>query len=274
MTSLQEDDLTPATEQDDDRSIPVSVVVICNNEEDQIRACLESVGFADELLVIDSYSTDDTVEIAEEHADRVVQREWNGINEQRNFGLEEASHDWVFALDADERVSVTLQRELISLFSEESDPDHEGYHVPRVARYLGRWILHGGWYPDHKLRLFKKQGASYDPSHDPHDHPTVDGECGELNAPILHYTYDDLSDQLSTIDRFSDVYVEGHPGKGSSWWLPLLMLVRPPGKFLETWIWKCGFLDGMAGFIISINTAFYVFYRLAKCWEHEQLEES
>lgn len=271
MPSLTERALTPSRSTDR-RQIPLSVVVICKNEEDQIEDALRSARFAGELLVIDSYSTDQTVEIAEEVADRVIQREWNGINEQREYGLREAEHQWVFCLDADERISRSLREEICTLFEEESEPEVRGVYVPRVTYYLGRWILHGSWYPDHKLRLFETSHAEFDRTKDPHDHPVVDGECSYMDAPILHYTYDDLSDQLSTIDRFSDVYAEKHSDM-SSWWYPLLMIVRPPWKFFETWIWKRGFLDGMAGFIISVNTSFYVFYRLAKCWERRNTGE-
>ncbi|MDQ7779931.1 MAG: glycosyltransferase family 2 protein [Planctomycetota bacterium] len=145
----------------------ISVCVITLNEERNLGACLESVRWADEIIVVDSFSTDRTVEIAWKHTDKVQQRRWSGINEQRNFALSLATGDWVLSIDADERVSPELRAEIEKTLSS-PPPGVCGFYVPRLARYLGRWIRHGGWYPDWKLRLFRRECARY-AGKDPHD---------------------------------------------------------------------------------------------------------
>jgi glycosyltransferase involved in cell wall biosynthesis len=242
---------------------PITACIITYNEERNIRDCLRSVEWADEVVVVDSYSKDRTVEIAREFTDKVVRREWNGINDQRRFAQDQAGHEWVFNLDADERASAELAREIASLDLESRDID--GYLVPRRAFYLGRWIKHGGWYPDYKLRLYRKaKGRFLD--NDPHDTVELDGRTAKLRGEIEHYTYRDISDQLAQIQKFSTTRAEQfmHSGRKFSY---LQLLFRPPWKFFNTYILRLGLLDGMAGFIISALSAYHVFVTWAKFWE-------
>jgi glycosyltransferase involved in cell wall biosynthesis len=242
----------------------ISAVIICYNEEENIERCLKSVVWADEIVVVDSFSTDRTVELCRKWTDRIYQREWPGHVQQKAYAVSLAKNEWVFALDADEVVTEALHEEILTRpFQDENEID--GYYVKRHSFYLGRWINHGGWYPDHKLRLFKK-GKVYLGGENPHDKYFVHGKTAKLGGEIEHYTYKNISHQLSTIDRYSEIVSDDLLKKDSSF--PLVkMLFKPPMNFLETYIYKLGFLDGIPGFIISILTSYYVFIRYAKLWE-------
>jgi len=247
----------------------VSVSVITLNEEGNIRACLESVSWADEVVVVDSGSTDRTVEIAREYTDRVVHHDWEGINAQRNYALTLASHEWVLCLDADERVAEDLREEIASGL--ETVPEGvDGFRVRRRTFYLGRWIEHGGWYPDRKRRLFRKSKTRFT-GEDPHDLPEVDGTVEDLEGHIDHYTYTGLSHHLRTIDSFSSVTARKWEADGKRF-RPVDMLVRPPWKFAECYLLKGGFLDGLPGFVIAAASSFYVFMKYAKLWEIQSVE--
>jgi glycosyltransferase involved in cell wall biosynthesis len=259
----------PATPASDDRGrarLPVSAFVVTFNESRNIDDCLSSVAWCDEIVVVDSDSTDDTVAKARRHTDRVVTRPWEGHVKQKGYAMSLARNDWVFLIDADERVSPALQEEIRSVLPA-APPDIAGYRVPRLTWYLGRWIRHGGWYPDLKLRLFRKSRGRV-AGEDPHEQVEVDGRTVDLRGDLVHYTYKNLSHQLKTIDFFSDIEAENFRKSGRRPGL-LRMLFHPVVKFVETYVVKAGFLDGMPGFIISVATAFYVFMKYAKRWEHE-----
>jgi glycosyltransferase involved in cell wall biosynthesis len=187
---------------------------------------------------------------------------------QKQFALEQATGDWVLCLDADERLAPDAQKEIMQELSQESS-SIDGYVFPRHSYYLGRWINHGGWYPDYKLRLIRK-GTGRWGGVDPHDKLMVDGPTRTLQTEILHYVYRNLSHQLKTVDSFSDIAAQQWQQQGKSFNLVSLVL-RPPLKFLECYLWKKGFLDGLPGFIIAVNSSFYVFMKYAKLWqEHDK----
>lgn len=243
--------------------LPVTACIITYNEERNIRDCLKSVEWADEILVVDSYSTDRTVEVAREFTDRVIQRKWNGINEQRQFAQDQAKHEWVFNLDADERASAELAKEIAAIdFSSEGI---NGYFMPRCAFYLGRWIRHGGWYPDYKLRLYRKACGKFI-DNDPHDTMKFTGATACLKGEIRHYTYRSVADQLAQIDKFSTVRAGQYFRSGRRFGY-LQMLFRPCWKFLNTYLLRLGFMDGLAGFVISSLSAYHVFVTWVKFWE-------
>ncbi len=246
--------------------LPLTACIITFNEEDRIEACLDSVSWCDRVIVVDSFSTDRTVERARGRGATVVQRIWNGINEQRQHTLTLVETDWVLALDADERVTPELRAEIESLLA--GTPAHGGYRIPRHTWYLGRWIRHGGWYPDLKLRLLHKDRGRYGGT-DPHDHFLLDGPPGRLNGEIQHYTYRGFANQLRQINSFSDTAAAEweRDGHRFAFWR---LLLRPPFKFLETYVWKRGFLDGLPGFIIAVSTAYYMFVKYVKLWERER----
>lgn len=238
----------------------VSAVVICGNEESNIADCLESVKWCDEIVVVDSESRDRTAEIARRYTDKVIVRPWPGYVAQKNFALEQATKDWVLSLDADERCTPELRSAIESALA---SPDGvAGFRVRRHVFYLGRWINHGGWYPDRKVRLVRRGQAKWT-GIDPHDKLEATGPVKDLDADLTHYTYRDFSHQLRTIDRFSDVVVAEWMKEGRRPSL-LKLLFHPPVKFLECWIWKLGFLDGWAGLVIAAASAFYVFSKHVK----------
>lgn len=240
----------------------VSAVVICGNEEDRIEECLKSVLWADEIVVVDSMSTDRTPEIARRYATRFFQRPWAGYVAQKNFALEQATGDWVFSLDADERCTPELRDRIREKLERAGVA---GFFVRRHVFYLGRWINHGGWYPDWKLRLARRDKARWE-GQDPHDRLVVDGDTDRIPADIVHLTYRNFADHLRTIQRFSDVAAEEWHKAGKRFSL-LRLLFHPPAKFLECYVWKLGFLDGLPGLIIAAASAFYVFCKHVKLWE-------
>jgi glycosyltransferase involved in cell wall biosynthesis len=247
--------------------LPVTAFVVTFNEARNIADCLGSVSWCDEIVVVDSGSADDTVALARRFTDRVVVKPWEGHVKQRGYAMSLARNDWVFLIDADERVTPELRASIAAVLASPRD-GVAGYRVARRTYHLGRWIAHGGWYPDRKLRLFRKSAGRIT-GQDPHERVEVDGGTADLEGDLLHYTYRNLSHQLRTIDFFSDVEAENFRKAGAR---PRLwrMLLHPPLKFLETYVVKRGFLDGMPGFIISAATAFYVFMKYAKLWERER----
>lgn len=247
--------------------LPVTAFLVTFNEAHNIVDCLSSVDWCDEIVVVDSGSTDETVALARRFTDRVVTRPWEGHVKQKGHALSLSRNEWVFLIDADERVSPALKASIRAAL--EAPPNGlAGYRVPRHTFYLNRWIDHGGWYPDYKLRLFRKSSGRI-AGVNPHEQVLVDGAVGDLRGDLIHYTYRNLSHQLRTIDYFSDVEAENFLVTGAR---PRLwrMLLHPPVKFLETYVLKRGFLDGMPGLIISAASAFYVFMKYAKLWERRQ----
>ncbi|MCZ7618609.1 MAG: glycosyltransferase family 2 protein [Myxococcota bacterium] len=241
----------------------VSAVVICCDEADRIGDCLASVAWCDEVLVVDSGSRDGTLAIARAHATRVFERAWPGYVAQKNFALEQATGEWVLCLDADERCSAALRLAVEAAVA--SDSPLVGYRVKRHTFHLGRWIEHGGWYPDWKLRLVRRGRARWG-GVDPHDQLIADGPVGRLDADLEHFSYRDYADQLRTVQRFSDLVAEQWARQGRRF-SPWRALLHPPVKFLECWLWKQGFRDGWPGFVIAATSSFYVFAKHVKLWE-------
>ncbi|MGR3218329.1 MAG: glycosyltransferase family 2 protein [Candidatus Anammoxibacter sp.] len=247
--------------------IQVSVCIITFNEEDRIKDCLESVGWADEIIVIDSYSTDKTVEICKEYTDNVFLNKWPGFRKQRGYALDKASNNWVLCLDADERVSKELAQAINEEFTTK-DIRYNGFFFRRHSYYLGRLINHGGWYPDYKLRLFRKDTSRCE-GIDPHDKIVVQGPKKYLKKDIIHYPYRSISDQLKTIDSYSTLFADEMIRDGRKFNI-LQLFIRPPTRFLETYIWKKGFLDGLPGLINILIASFYVFLKYLKWYERKK----
>ncbi|HNR13892.1 MAG TPA: glycosyltransferase family 2 protein [Thermodesulfobacteriota bacterium] len=248
-------------------SATVSVCIITYNEEKNIRACLESVRWADEIIVVDSFSNDATVSICSEYTHNVMQRSWPGHVEQKNFAIDQATGDWILGLDADERVSPELAEEIKAVLAGH-DQGADGFSFPRHSFYLGRWINHGGWYPDAKIRLFKRGLARWG-GKNPHDKVILGGKVGYLHGELRHYVYRNISHQLQTVDSFSSITADGFFSEGKRFNLGYLVF-RPCFKFLETYVWRRGFLDGLPGFVIAVISSYYVFLKYAKLWEKEK----
>ncbi|WP_295905888.1 glycosyltransferase family 2 protein [uncultured Bdellovibrio sp.] len=249
--------------------LPISVVIITLNEEAHIERCIRSASFADDVVVVDSFSTDRTVEIAEKCGARVFKEKWRGFGPQKAFATEQAKHSWVLALDADEALSPELCAEIVESFSD-LDPE-AGYLFPRKSYHLGRWIEHGGWYPDYQLRLYNKTKSQWN-SAALHEKVEVKKTL-KMKRDLLHWVFDNLSDQVVTNDRYSTLGAKqlAEEGKKFSYFK---MIFKPFGKFVETYFVKCGFLDGLPGFIISMGAAYSLFLKFAKLWEIERAKKS
>lgn len=248
----------------------ISACIMTYNEEANIERCLKGVQWCDEIVVLDSFSTDRTLDICRQYTDRVFQHEWQGYIGQRNIIRTMATHPWVFFLDADEEVSDELREQILAEFRAGSGK-YAGYRFPRRVFYLHRWIMHGEWYPDIKLRLFKKD-LGHSIGVEPHDQVVVDGPVKTLTAPLYHYTYDDLSDHLETVNRFSAISAKAKfdAGYRFSWGD---FIIRPAFRFFKGYFLKLGFLDGRRGFLIALISAFGVAVKYAKVWELQANEE-
>lgn len=246
--------------------LPLSLVIITLNEEKKIKACIESVPFASDIVILDSFSKDKTKEIAEALGARVYQQEWLGYGSQKLKATELAKHDWVLSLDADERLSVELQDEIKSLFTEVKSAD-VGYLIPRISFHLGRWIHYGGWYPDFQLRLFNRTKSNWDIAsiHERVLAPTTQ----KLKHPIQHYVFTSISHQVLTNDKYSSLQANELFHKQAQRFSLFKLLTKPVVKFIENYFFKRGFLDGMPGFIIAVGSAYSVFLKHAKLWEKE-----
>ena len=240
----------------------LSVTVITRDEASDIAAALESVKWADEIVVVDSESTDRTVAIAREFTDRVVVRPWPGYVEQKNFAAGQASHDWVLSLDADERITPALADEMRAALA---SPAHAAYRMPRITWHLGRWIRSTDWYPDDQLRLYDRRKAQWTGKY-VHESVAVDGSIGRLRGEIQHYAYRDIADHLETIDRYTTYAARQMRESGRTAGL-LQLAGHPPLAFLRNYIARGGIRDGIPGFIISSLNAYYVFLKFAKLRE-------
>jgi glycosyltransferase involved in cell wall biosynthesis len=248
----------------------ISAFVVCGNEEHNIERCLSSLTWVDELVVVDSNSTDRTPEIAQKFATRFEQREWPGYREQKEYALSLCSNEWVLYLDADERCTDELREKIQSVAA---DPGQVvAFRMPRKTFYLGRWIRHGGWYPDYCIRLFRKDAGAFG-GENPHETWVPIGEMATIHEDLIHYTYRNLSNQVQTIDRFSDAAARNLIERGKTGGLFWKMFIRPKLKFLSCYFLKLGFLDGLPGLLIAINSAYNVYLRHAKVWEATRLKK-
>ncbi len=245
-------------------SLKISACVTAGNEEDKIAACLASLTWCDEVIVVDSFSQDKTYEISKQYTSHVYQHPWEGYIAQKNYIRSLAHHPWILFVDADEVVSDELRAEIEAEFARGPGPT-AGYRFPRMVHYLGKWIHHGEWYPDIKLRLFRKD-LGHSEGQEPHDRVVVDGPVQTLRSPLYHFTYDNLADHIHTLNRFSSISASEKFSRGEPFnWSDLFF--RPPWRFFKSYVLKHGFLDGRQGFIISLMSSFGVFIKYAKLME-------
>lgn len=241
----------------------LSVTIITKNEAHHLAAALESVAWADEIIVVDSDSADETVAVARRFTDRVFVREWPGYIEQKNYAASLARHEWILSLDADERVTPALAAEIRATLA--GTPACTAYRVPRLTWHLGRWIRTTDWYPDYQLRLYDRRSARWVGQY-VHEAVAVDGRTGELRGQIEHFPYRDIADHLDTINRYTTYASrQMHESGVRSGFLKIA--VHPPLAFLRNYIAKGGIRDGVPGLIISALNAYYVFLKFAKLWE-------
>ena len=246
---------------------PISGVVICFNEADRIERCLKSLAFCDEIVVVDSGSTDGTQDLVRKYTDRLIEQPFLGYGKQKNFALDQAKNDWVVCLDADEALSPELAANVQGAIAR-NDGRVSGYWLDRVTWYLGVWHDRGEWYPDWQLRVFRRSRGRWG-GLDPHDRVELTGAVERLPGRMLHWNYRHLSDHIQTLDRFSARMAKSLADSGVRFrvWD---MVMRPPARFFKSYVLRLGFLRGIPGFIVSIAGAYYVFKKYAKPWELEQ----
>jgi len=241
----------------------ISVTIIAWNEEERLRACLESAAWADEIIVIDAESSDKTVQVAREFTDKIWVRPWPGFAAQKNFALEQATGEWILSLDADERVTPELRERIGSLIRANGPAD--GYSLPRRNLFWGAWVRHGGLYPDYQLRLFRRGSGQFVDSA-VHESVTVQGLVETVAEPLLHHSYRGLEDFVTRSNRYSTLAAAELIKRGGRPGLVDLAL-RPLGRFVSMYVMRGGFLDGWRGFVLAVLYANYVFLRTAKAWE-------
>ena len=246
----------------------ISASIIVRNEEENVAALCETLDWADEIVIVDSDSTDRTVEIARRYTDRVFNRPFQGYKDKHEFADSQTTGDWIFWIDADERVTPELRVAIEALRRRDPASLPDGFRIARRTHYQGRWILHSGWYPDYQMRLYRKS-ASYWDGVAPHETARVKGSIETLPGEFLHYTKRDLSEHHRVLDSYTSLaadylFRQGKKARG------LDLLVLPLAAFLRTYIFKQGFRDGLPGLIIAMFTAYSVFLKYAKLWEHQR----
>ncbi len=245
-------------------SSTLSVILITKNEEQNIDACLASVRFADEIIVVDAGSTDATVKKAKRLTKKVFVRPWEGYGAAKNFALNHATGDWIFWIDADERVPEALQTEIAAVV-ESSAGLFDAYSVPRRANFLGRWIRHCGWYPGRVTRLFRKGSGTFTESK-VHERLVVEGKEGMLHSDLLHYTDPTLKGYFEKFNKYTSLASDELAGEGREFDIGQIT-IRPVWTFFRMYVLRLGFLDGIQGFILCVLSACYVFTKYAKLWE-------
>lgn len=257
-------------------SVPLSVCILACDEERELERCIRSVDWADEIVVlVDEKSRDGSEAVARRLASRVECRAYAGDVEQKRYCTTLAKNDWILVVDPDEVVSEDLADSIRHCLRMQEDAEAGkdvapvGYQLNRATYHLGKWIRHGDFYPDWKLRLFRRSRAHW-AGRDPHGRVEVEGGVDRLDGELLHYSYRDLADQIARIQFFSDQAALGLAREGARFRVRDLAL-RPPARFLRCYVLRAGFRDGMPGFIIAVASAFYVFLKYAKLWEHRSM---
>jgi len=240
--------------------VKITATIITLNEERNIARAIESLRCADEILVVDSGSVDRTAELAQNLGARVLEAGWRGYARQKNLATDEAQHDWILSLDADEVLSEALEAEIWNV--KKSGPEFDGYTMPRLACYLGRWIYHSGWYPDRKIRLYDRRKSKWVGDF-VHESVQVDGRVGHLQGNLLHFTCESLSEHVRTLDRYTTLAAQELVARKVK--VPLTRLILDPAwTFVQTYFVQRGFLDGPEGLTIAQMAAFYVFLKYSK----------
>lgn len=244
----------------------LSVVIITLNEEDRLEDALKSCrDIADEIVVVDSYSTDKTIEIAKKYGAQIFKKKFVDYSSQKNFAKDKATYPWILNLDADERVSETLKQEILKVKQQNHEEiDADGFLVKRKTSYLGRWIKHSGWYPDRKLRLFRKDKSQWRGRI--HEGLILEGKTAKMEGDILHFTYRDITDHINRLNRYAKMQAEDIVEKKKKL-LFLRAILLPPVTFIRFYLWKMGILDGFPGFIIALVSSWATAMKYLKAIE-------
>ncbi len=238
----------------------ITATIITLNEERNIARAIESLRCCDEILMLDSGSSDHTLDVARNLGARVIEAPWQGYASQKNLAAEQAANDWILSIDADEALSERLEGEIWNL--KKIGPACDAYTMPRLAQYLGRWIFHGGWYPDRKVRLYHRAKARW-VGEFVHESVRVEGRVGHLDANLLHYTCGSLSEHLKTMDRYTTLAAGEIVARRQK--VPAHRLVIDPiWTFIQGYFLRRGFLDGPEGLAIAYMSSLYTFLKYAK----------
>lgn len=243
---------------------PVSVVIVTKNEEINIEDALKSVADAQEIIVVDSFSSDNTVEICRKYTDRVFQHEWEGFAKQKQRAVDYAEGPWVLILDADERVTPELKAEMLDAVSRK---DCSGFYMPRENYFIGKWIRHSGWWPDNTLRLFLKDRGRLEPR-EVHEKVVVDGTTGYLKNPLKHFTYRSISDFTERMEVYSTLAAR-EISKNAGCAGLFSLTVKPLSTFIKMYLLRLGVLDGTRGLMLAVLYSYYTFLKYAKTWEQQ-----
>lgn len=242
----------------------LSVTIVTYNSEKTIEGCLKSVNWADEVIVVDSGSSDNTVDIARKYTDKIFLQEWMGHKEQKNFAIDKTSYDWIFSIDSDEVCPEKLKNKIIEILK---NPKYDGYRFPRKNYFANKWMRFGGWYPDYQLRLFKKSCGRFEGGN-AHEKVKINGKVKTVNIPLIHYTYDSLVEYLEKQNKYTTLIAQQvsiPPLINQLMKLGILfyiffliyLLIRFILKIFEIFIYKLGFLDGYWGIIVGFIRCFF-----------------
>jgi glycosyltransferase involved in cell wall biosynthesis len=255
----------------------LSVAMIAMNEEANLPRTLESVRWANEIVIVDSGSKDRTLEIAQSFGARTSYHAFGGHGEQKNIALDLCTQDWILLLDADEVLTPELQNEIRAILSGEPEPKFAAYWIPRLNQIFGRWMRHGGFYPDLKLRLFKRGAARLSEGVGPHSTPEFSGPRGRLKGDMLHYAYTDLNTYLEHMNRYSsEIALLLHKAGRDSKSFPAFIwnaVLNPVATFLYNYFFRLGFLDGHEGLLLHLNHSVYIHWKFAKAWWLRRTEQ-
>jgi len=248
----------------------ISVCIITKNEEDSIKKCISSLNWANEVIVLDSFSTDRTLEIAKRMNARIYRRKFDNFVKQKNACISYARHEWILALDADEVITAKLA-EIILMKISSQETEYSGYYIPRKTFYLNQWIKHSGWYPNYTVRLFKKNSGKFE-GPGVHETVKVKGHTCKIKLPLHHYSYRNIGEHIDKINFYSTLiaHEKYSQGKRSS---VIWAILKSISKFFLTYFWKLGFLDGRAGLIISVLGGYYNFQKYIKLWELQKFSK-
>lgn len=237
----------------------LSAIIITYNEEKNLERCLESLAFADQIIIADSHSTDKTKEIAGKYTDRIFEVEWKGFGPVKEFARQQADNAWILSIDADEEVTPKLKEEILQAVQNNRCV---GYFIPRRSLFLGRWIEHSGWYPDHVLRLFLKEQGQFNDAL-VHEEVKVQGEIGYLKNPLRHYTYPNLKYYFKKLRRYTTLASQELYQKGTRTY-PWDLIFRPPATFFKMYLLKFGFLDSWQGLVLAVLSGYQVLIKYLK----------
>jgi len=249
---------------DKEKNSEISVVILTCNNQDTIKNCLESASWAGEIVIVDSFSSDKTLEIARQYTDKIWQRQWPGFFQQWNFAIAQATREWVFVLASDEYISPELKKEIEGAISEKSEI--AGYFLPRKTYFLNKWIRYCGWYPDYGVRLFKKGMGKFD-NRKVHESMVLTGTARRFKNPIIHYSYSTISDYIVRMNMYTSLTAEQMADDGVKLDMKNIKKIavkKSIKTFWKMYVRQRGFLDGMHGFILCVLSAVYKLMAYAK----------